>query len=758
MFNALVVVLWCGALALAGLVSPLSVEAQVLDRIEIVETPGVAEIHIVFNTRAIYLRHTPSEKGDLIRVFLDFPDQDRSRRFARELASSPPSDLIPKFSVTFPDQGTNGLSIRFEKPVRFKISQRDIRSASRIVISVKLDRPLGLPSIPPEVAVPPPTSPVAKGPRQSFDIPSFRPEMNVEAYADELMKLGQKALNAGENQQAVQIFNAILNLPSNKQSQGAQEWVGMARQRLGEYVKAKAEYETYLKLYPSGDGTTRVQQRLAALEEVLARVVQTKTARPAQKIDETRVYGSVYSYYYGGYSQEKITDKTTNTTTTLNRQDQSMLQTAFDVTGRYRKDEYDNKLVVRGTETYDSLATTEIRRNISRLRALYFEHASQDSYLIRVGRQPGNTGGVLDYRFDGAWFRYTPLPQLLSVNVVGGQPRQFSLSSNYVPDDPRNVVAELKRYFYGVNVDIGPLGQAWSGNAYYINQMVNGVVDRRAVGTEIRYNSNGKGVYGLVDYDISYGALNIAMLNGSWVTEGTTFTFLADHRKAPYLQTTNALFSVPGASLNTIHSDNAVLLRAQAKAITATSDLFMLGVLHAVTPTWQLGGDVRLNRITGTGQSNCLVILPGTSTLFLNPNATTDAPCSLQALPGTGNIWTYTAQAIGTNVLFGNTTFVANASYNSADTYRGQTLSLNFLSRLGQQVQFDSFVILYHQTDNNSVELYRVTPTVRLDYRFFNSWTFEATGGYEQTMSDSPTQKDMTSRQFFYLGFRWDFS
>lgn len=758
MLNVLVVALWCGACALAGLVSPLPVEAQVLDRIEIVENPGVAEIHIVFNTRAIYLRHTPSEKGDLIRVFLDFPDQDRSRRFARELASSPPSDLIPKFSVTFPDQGTNGLSIRFEKPVRFKISQRDIRSASRIVISVKLDRPSALPSIPPEVAVPPPTSPVAKGPRQSFDIPSFRLEMNVEAYADELMKLGQKALNAGENQQAVQIFNAILNLPSNKQSQGAQEWVGMARQRLGEYVKAKAEYETYLKLYPSGDGTTRVQQRLAALEEVLARVVQTKTARPAQKIDETRVYGSVYSYYYGGYSQEKITDKTTNTTTTLNRHDQSMLQTAFDVTGRYRKDEYDNKLVVRGTETYDSLATTEIRRNISRLRALYFEHASQDSYLIRVGRQPGNTGGVLDYRFDGAWFRYTPLPQLLSVNVVGGQPRQFSLSSNYVPDDPRNVVAELKRYFYGVNVDIGPLGQAWSGNAYYINQMVNGVVDRRAVGTEIRYNSNGKGVYGLVDYDISYGALNIAMLNGSWVTEGTTFTFLADHRKAPYLQTTNALFSVPGASLNTIHSDNAALLRAQAKAITATSDLFMLGVLHAVTPTWQLGGDVRLNRITGTGQSNCLVILPGTSTLFLNPNATTDAPCSLQALPGTGNIWTYTAQAIGTNVLFGNTTFVANASYNSADTYRGQTLSLNFLSRLGQQVQFDSFVILYHQTDINSVELYRVTPTVRLDYRFLNSWTFEATGGYEQTMSDSPTQKDMTSRQFFYLGFRWDFS
>lgn len=89
--------------------------------------------------------------------------------------------------------------------------------------------------------------------------------------------------------------------------------------------------------------------------------------------------GSVYEYYYGGYSQTKITDKTSNTTTAIHNHDQSLLQSAFDVTGRYRKDEYDNKLVVRGTQTYDLLATSDVRRNISRLRALYYEHSSQDS-------------------------------------------------------------------------------------------------------------------------------------------------------------------------------------------------------------------------------------------------------------------------------------------------------------------------------------------------------------------------------------------
>lgn len=244
-------------------------------------------------------------------------------------------------------------------------------------------------------------------------------------------------------------------------------------------------------------------------------IAQGKVKKPVKKIEEMKVYGSVYEYYYGGYSQTKITDKVSNSTTKFNNQDQSLLQSAFDITGCYRKDEYDAKVVVRGTQTTDLLATSDDRRNISRLRALYLEHSSQDSYFVRGGCQPGNTGGVLDFRFDGVWYRYTAVPQFLNVNFLARQPRQFSLASNYVPDDPRSFLADVKRYFYGVNVDIGPVAKAWSGNTYFINQMVNGVIDRRAVGTELRYAENGKNAFGLVDYDLSYNVLNVAMLNGT---------------------------------------------------------------------------------------------------------------------------------------------------------------------------------------------------------------------------------------------------
>jgi hypothetical protein len=80
------------------------------------------------------------------------------------------------------------------------------------------------------------------------------------------------------------------------------------------------------------------------------------------------------------------------------------------------------------------------------------------------------------------------------------------------------------------------------------------------------------------------------------------------------------------------------------------------------------------------------------------------------------------------------------------------------LARPGQQLQLDTFVLLYHQKDSFNTELYRVTPTVRIDYRFLDSWIFEATGGVEKTWTDSSTQKDSTLRQFFFFGLRWDFS
>ena len=46
---------------------------------------------------------------------------------------------------------------------------------------------------------------------------------------------------------------------------------------------------------------------------------------------------------------------------------------------------------------------------------------------------------------------------------------------------------DYRRQFYGINLDVGPIFDNWSGNAYYINQRVGDIKDREAIGGELRY-------------------------------------------------------------------------------------------------------------------------------------------------------------------------------------------------------------------------------------------------------------------------------
>ena len=56
------------------------------------------------------------------------------------------------------------------------------------------------------------------------------------------------------------------------------------------------------------------------------------------------------------------------------------------------------------------------------------------------------------------------------------------------------------------------------------------------------------------------------------------------------------------------------------------------------------------------------------------------------------------------------------------------------------------------------VDLYRVTPTVRMDFRFFDSLTFVASGGVEKTLMDRRCKKIRRCGRFFFFGLQWDFS
>ena len=68
----------------------------------------------------------------------------------------------------------------------------------------------------------------------------------------------------------------------------------------------------------------------------------------------------------------------------------------------------------------------------------------------------------------------------------------------------------------------------------------------------------------------------------------------------------------------------------------------------------------------------------------------------------------------------------------------------------------DTSVNAYHQLDDNDLRLIRVTPSVRLGYRWRSNMLFEAEAGVEQAYTIGPNQLDSSLRQFFFVGYVWE--
>ena len=129
---------------------------------------------------------------------------------------------------------------------------------------------------------------------------------------------------------------------------------------------------------------------------------------------------------------------------------------------------------------------------------------------LRLGRQRRSSGGLLG-RFDGAYIGYQLTP-LLKLNAVSSFPVRSSKDS-----------LETSRNFFGLSLDLGTLAEAWTFSGFAIQQLVDGITDRQAIGAEVRYYRPGRTLFSLVDYDASYSKpttfLTMELLEGSTLEE-----------------------------------------------------------------------------------------------------------------------------------------------------------------------------------------------------------------------------------------------
>jgi len=704
-----------------------AVSAQVLEEVEIRRDGKDAVAHIRFATQVQFRGVVSARSGDLTQVSYDLVPLNDLPGLLGSTRRVPSRGGLPQMIVQDEVVGRAGMSrrliISFGVPTKFRVRAGRSNRTIEIVLeglgeaaTRSFEQPVPVGTVPPVVQPP------------VMDIGAASADTNTKAAA--LLSLAQTAFDRGDTAAAVESLNELLALPPNESSRKAQELIGLARLKGGDQARARGEFELFLKLYPVGEDSDRIRQALASIP-ALPSVPATKPP-----VEPVAVWsGSVSAFYYGGQSKvrnQEFQDSPISglppiqSDNTISGIDQSQVQTSVDLNWRYRDADSDMRFVFRDPLTVD-FSRNGVNKN--RLSTLYFERRSLvNGTNFRVGRQSPIGAGVL-YRFDGVQAGYQFAPKW-RVNAMAGA--------------PTDALLDTQRRIYGAWVDAEALTNEISGNLYFNQQTIDGQVDRRAVGTEMRYFSGGLSASAQFDYDIALKNTNIAAVQATWQLPDTTvINALYDYRATPILSLGNILFFQDPTLITQARRIQDLLgtttledLRTQVNGITAFQTQAMLGVTTPISRNWQVGGDIRL---TNVGEIKPVaIILPSGS-------------------PSTGNLWGLGMQLIGSNLYSTRDTHVFNVSLMKGPTYNGTLLSYNNLSALNEKWQLEPSLKFYQQTDTAGVDTQRWSPGLRVTYRVLQQVTLESELTYEISKLTAPSRSESSDRMFYYLGARYDF-
>jgi hypothetical protein len=350
----------------------------------------------------------------------------------------------------------------------------------------------------------------------------------------------QKALAARDYPTAISLLTKLQRQPEFPQRAQAQELLGLARERAGELAHAKAEYEEYLRRYPTGEAAERVKQRLSVLRVASMRERTTSGSTGQPQNQGWRVdggFGQTYRFDGTRVSNTVPPGTAQGVPTSAQTTVQNALFNDVDLLARRHGESIDTLARVSGGYSKNFAATAVGSENA---RVAVASFALDDHALglrVSLGRQSLNQYGAVG-TFDGLFLSYQLRPTL-AVNAIAGYPVE---QTNRAP--------QTQRRFEALALALTPTGARWDASAFATVQVVDGVRDRQAVGLQTRYLAPRASVTALLDYDLFFHSLNTATLLGTTqLPDHWNLSFDAERRNSPILTVNNALIGQPATSI-----------------------------------------------------------------------------------------------------------------------------------------------------------------------------------------------------------------
>lgn len=541
-----------------------------------------------------------------------------------------------------------------------------------------------------------------------------------------LMTQARAAMASRNYAGAITLLTKLQRQPEFPERAQAQELLGLARERAGQFAHAKAEYEAYLHQYPQGPAAERIANRLRVM-----RAASSK--RRGTGAGSAQAQGWQVS---GGFAQLARFDGTrvdntfsdagavSGTVPTNAQTQQSALFTDGDLLVRRRGERFDflGRLSAGYARNFgDASSTTPDSKRVS---VASIELGDRElGLLARAGRQTRNGNGVLG-TFDGLFLSYQFRPTWDLTATVG------------YPVERTDESVQTARRFETLSLSYAPVGAHWDASVFATTQTFDSLTDRRAVGMEGRYLNPKLSLVAIVDYDTFFKSLNAASLLGTvQLPARWSVSVDLEKRNSPVVSTRNALVGQPVTTIaeleQTFTLDEIYALALDRTPVTST---------YSISASRPIGERYQFS-----------------TTVSASETSATPASGGVDAQLGTGMNLTYQAQLYGSSIWKRGDFNVISLGY--ADTDSGKLASLGITSRfpltsawrIGPRLAVDHRQL----ASDGSKEIF-IVPALLIDYQSGRRLLqFEAGGQIGKR--DNSLQTQNTKRYYVSLAYRISF-